>query len=137
MLTDKIEIYFDSFEAKEKSALGEFHKIIVRNDPKVGCVIARVMSIERGLVYHEKGVFKYALAKTKGYYTIHNMVMYAYPEIRLLFETHRQSLKGLRFQKGCINFKDPEDFPLEVFAMFIKKSAQMDFSRIIERYHQS
>ena len=134
MLTDKIEIYFDSFEAKERAVLSEFHHVIMENDPTVKCVIARVMSIERALIYQERGVFKYALAKTKGYYTLHNMVMYAYPEIKGLLEDQGEKIRGLKFQKGCINFKDVGDFPLDVFGEFIKKSSQMDFSKVIARY---
>ena len=134
MLSDKIEIYFDSFEAKERSVLSKFHQLIMKNDPKVKCVIARVMSIERALIYQEEGVFKYALAKTKGYFTLHNMIMYAYPEVKSVLDPDTKNLKGLKFQKGCINFKTAEDFPLDLFGEFIRKSAQMDFSRIIARY---
>lgn len=134
MSTDKIEIYFDSFEAKERSVLSEFHDAVMKNDPKVKCVIASVMSVERALIYQEEGVFKYALAKTKGHYTIHNMIMYAYPEVKSVLDDHIKKVKGLKFQKGCINFKTPQDFPLEVFGEFIKTSAQMDFSKIIARY---
>ena len=137
MLTNKIEIYFDSFEAKERSILSKFHEAVMRNDPMVKCVIARVMSIEQALIYQEQGVFKYALAKTKGYFTLHNMIMYAYPEIKKVLDDHVKKTGGLKFQKGCINFKSADDFPLEVFGAFIKKSAQMDFSKIIARYKKN
>ena len=134
MLTNKIEIYFDSFEAKERSVLSKFHEAVMKNDSRVKCVIARVMSIEQALIYQEQDVFKYALAKTKGYFTLHNMIMYAYPEIKNVLDDHIKKVKGLKFQKGCINFKNAEDFPLEVFGEFIRKSSQMDFSKIVARY---
>lgn len=137
MLTDKIEIYFDSFEAKESTILSRFHREIMNNDPMVQCVVARVMSIEQALVYQEQGVFKYALAKTKGYFTLHNMIMYAYPEIKSFLEDQGNNLNGLKFQKGCINFKSEEDFPLEIFGVFIRKSSEMDFSKIIARYKKN
>jgi len=114
----------------EKDILSELKKIIEKNDKAVKGGKGKIMGTE-GYGFSEDGVFKYALAKTKAGYSFHSMAIYANPDLHADFKS---KLKKAKFQKGCVNFKSLEDFPLNVFEEHMKKSAKVDFSPVIEHY---
>ena len=106
-------------------------ELIIKNDEKVTEKIGNIMSSKNCLIYEQEGVFKYGLAQTKNHFSFHSMVMYANAEIRD-FIVNKSKL--LKIQKGCINFKNADEFSHALFAKFIKLSAQADFSPIINHY---
>jgi len=105
-------------------------KIIEKTDKKVKGGAGKVMGTD-GYGFSQDGVFKYALAKTKFGYSFHSMAIYANPD---LYNDFKSKLPKAKFQKGCVNFKSPEDFPIEAFEEHMKKSAKVDFSPVIEHY---
>jgi hypothetical protein len=67
---------------------------------------------------------KYALTSTKEYMSLHSMVMYGCTPLR---EKFLARLPKAKFQKGCINFKSQEAFPVEIAEQMIMESAQAEF----------
>jgi len=106
----------------QKKRLKEFHDTIMEEDGNVQPEIGVLMGKE-ALIYKQNGEFKYALAGLKNYFTLHVMPMYANPEIR---DTYRTALRNVKFQKGCVNFKDFKDFPREILRELIKDSRDLE-----------
>lgn len=119
--------------AEDRSVFETFRNIIQETDTAVTEKVSKVMNIENALVYLHDDVFKYALAKTTRHFTFHSMVMYANPAI---MEDLKSKLKKVKFQKGCINFISPGDFPADVFRELMATSAKCDYSAVIEHYRK-
>ncbi|MBX7046010.1 MAG: TfoX/Sxy family protein [Ignavibacteria bacterium] len=113
-----------------ENTLDKFAKIILKRDKKVKSSSGKIMGTE-GTVFNEEGVFKYALAKTKTGYTFHSLVIYACAP---LHADLKSKIKSAKFQKGCVNFKSGEEFPLDIFDEHMKKASEFDFSGIINHY---
>lgn len=109
----------------------EFGKIICKHDKSVKKGKGTVMGNASGEVFNQDGVFKYAVAKTRTGYSFHSMVIYGNPN---LYNDLKAKLAKAKFQKGCINFKSVEDFPIKIFEEHIRKSAKCDFSNVINHY---
>ena len=116
---------------KEMDIVNEFAKIISKSDKTVTQGKGSVMGSSEGAIFNQEGVFKYAVAKTKTGYTFHSMVIYSNP---LLYNDLKSNLPKVKFQKGCVNFKSIEDFPVKIFEEHMKKSAKCDFSSVINHY---
>ncbi|MBS1492951.1 MAG: TfoX/Sxy family protein [Bacteroidetes bacterium] len=112
--------------------LEKLGKIISKNDKNVKMGEGKIMGT-KGFVFNQLGVFKYGVAKTKSGYTFHSMAIYANPE---LYADLKSKLKKAKFQKGCVNFKSLEDFPLSVFDKHMIKAAKFDYSKVIEHYNK-
>ena len=107
------------------------NEIIRKHDSSVTVEVGSIMSVKEALVYKQDDVFKYGLTATKNHYSYHSMVMYAYPQVLTKFKKLNTKIK---FQKGCFNFKSIEDIDLKSFDEFLKQSATIDFSPVIEHY---
>jgi hypothetical protein len=118
-------------EEKKDDVLEKLRKIILKSDKTIKQGTGSVMGSTNGFVFTQEGVFKYGVNKTKTGYSFHSMAMYANPELHSDFKS---KMKKIKFQKGCVNFKSLEDFPLDVFEEHIKKSAKCDFSMVINYY---
>ena len=105
--------------------------LIRKYDSSVSVEVGRIMSVKEALVYKQDNVFKYGLTATKNHYSYHSMVMYAYPQV--LNEFKNLNIK-IKFQKGCFNFKSIDDIDLKSFDEFLKQSATIDFSPVMEHY---
>lgn len=107
--------------------------VILEADTSVKERVGDFMNHKGGLIYEEQEVFKYGLIKAKKYYTFHSMVMYVQPDAWTFIAAQPLDLK---IQKGCINFRNIEDFPMDVFERFMQLCASKDFSGVIERYRR-
>ena len=123
--------YLGSLEANEKEVLEQFSKVILQQDKSVVETVGRIMGPAPTLNFNEQDVFKYGLAVTSKHISFHSLVMYSNPA---LMEELKTKLTKVKFQKGCINFKSLEDFPLAVFKEHMKASAKVDFSPMIQHY---
>jgi len=126
-----MKTFVDSLAVSDKQHIDNLRQTILRNDENVKEEPGKIMSVDKTLNYMQEGVFKYGLAKTEKHYSFHSMVMYAYPDIAKFVKANT---KGLKLQKGCINFQNPKDFPPDVFTEMIKMSAEKDFSVVMKRY---
>lgn len=127
---DKQE-YLDTLTETERKVLEQFGKVILQHDKSVLESVGRIMGPNPTLNYNEQDVFKYGLAVTKSHISFHSLVMYSNPA---LMDDLKAKLDKVKFQKGCINFKSLDDFPLAVFKEHMKASAKVDFSGMIRHY---
>ena len=126
-----IQAFIDSQPAQYKEVFAALHQHICAIDSTVDARIGPVMGIEDGLVYKQEGVFKYGITRTKKHFSFHSMVMYTYPELR---EDLKQKTKGIKFQKGCLNFSSADQIDHPDFVQFLKDSAQKDFGPVLRHY---
>ena len=110
--------------------IDKLKKIILKYDKNVEVKEGKIMGTS-GFVFNQEGVFKYGLTKTKTGYSFHSMAMYANPD---LFNDLKLKMTKAKFQKGCVNFKSLDDFPVDLFEEHMKKSAKCDFSMVINHY---
>ena len=123
---------FLSVQTNEAKDIFETVDMLIRKyDKTVIAEVGSIMSVEEALVYKQENVFKYGLTLTKHHFSYHSMVMYAYPKV---LEDFKKTSKSIKFQKGCFNFKTLEQLNLSSFEVFLKNSAQQDFTSVIKHY---
>lgn len=125
------EQYINTLSENEQTIINQFRKTISENDKAVSENFGKLMSNPNAFCYNEQNVFKYGLTVTQKHISFHSLVMYSHPELMNELKT---KLKKVKFQKGCINFKTLDDFPLPVFAEHIRTSSKIDFSPVIRHY---
>jgi len=126
-----VETFLDNQTDEAKAIFTTLHGLITSHDTTITAQVGAVMSAKEALVYNQEGVFKYGLTATKNHYSFHSMVMYANPD---LLEELKQHTKGIKFQKGCLNFKTLAQVNTPAFEAFVKASAAKDFSPVLEHY---
>ncbi len=122
--------FLSKLDASSKPLLTAIHNAIIKHDKKVDAKVQGMMGKEM-ICYCEDGVFKYAVSRGKSHMSLHIMPMYASPA---LHNKYSAILTKAKFQKGCINFKNAEQMPVEVVAELIKDSASVDYSAIVAMY---
>jgi len=123
--------FADVLTGTDKTLVNKLRKIIVTRDSAVTEKPGQIMRAKGALCYNEDGVFKYGLARTAKGFTFHSMVMYANPDIANFAKAR---LKGVRFQKGCLNIASLEDFDVDAFDEMLRLSAGKDFGPVITHY---
>lgn len=123
--------FLSDLSKEEKNIIQQMRAMILRTDSNVKEETGAIMRSKNSFIYKEQGVFKYGLSKTKNHFSFHSMVMYAHDDVRHFIA---KQAKHLKIQKGCISFKEAEDFPLPLFQAFLSFSASADFSEVINHY---
>jgi len=118
---------------ERQKLLSQIHKIIIREDKSVTVSIEPMMGKEM-IVYKAPGIFKYGLSSVKNYMSLHVMPIYASP---VLFSRYKALLKSANFQKGCINFKNGNEMPLEIVQKLIEDCSKINLQKIKEDYIRS
>jgi hypothetical protein len=113
--------------------LSQLHEIIIQKDKTVTPVIAPMMGKEM-IIYNAPGTFKYGLASVKNYMSLHVLPIYG---SAALYEKYKNLLKDASFQKGCINFKNKEEMPLNIVKNLITDCSKIDLRAIRENYLKS
>ena len=106
-------------------------KLILDIDLRVKEKVGDIMSSKNCFIYEEEGVFKYGIAKTQNHFSFQSMIMYSNHEVRNFIVENSKSLK---IQKGCVNFKTVNEFPLDLFKEFLLISKTADFSPVLNHY---
>lgn len=129
----EIKKYIADQPLERQNLLTNIHEIIMANDKtvvaEVGLMMGKVM-----LIYKGKGVMKYALSSVKNYMSLHAMPIYG---SMVLHTKYKPLLPTASFQKGCINFINDEDVPLEIIKDLIIDCAPFDFEKMREEYLKS
>ena len=128
-----ISAFISGQPADRQALLTELHDIIIQNDKTVTPVIAPMMGKEM-IIYNAPGTFKYGLASVKNYMSLHVLPMYGSP---ILYEKYKALLKDAAFQKGCINFKNKDEMPLNIVNKLIADCSKIDLLAIREEYLRS
>ncbi len=136
--------YLATLEPEEKKLLTSIHKIILKTNPKVTAEVAPMMGKEM-IQYKIKPpapapgekprpssqYFVYGLVSTKNYMSLHAMPMYGCKPIH---EKYSKLLKKAKFQKGCINFKNADEMPLDIAEDLLKDCAAIDMIALMKKF---
>ena len=114
--------YLESQGADRCRLMQAIHEVILDEDHTVEASLGTMMG-KPMIIYNNRGFFKYGLAGIKEYMSLHLMPVYGSPD---LCEKYRQLLPKARFQKGCINFKNGKEMPLDVITQLLKDCAPID-----------
>ena len=121
--------YLDSLPEDRKEVISKLRALILKSDPLVKEVVGGMMGREM-LMYMQGDFMKYALSSVKQHMSFHSMVMYGSSvkfggsELREKFE---KLLPKAKFQKGCINFKNAVQLPLDIAEKFVKEMAKAEY----------
>lgn len=83
------------------------------------------------ILYKNNGFMKYGLASVKSYMSLHVLPIYASPT---LYSKFKSLLNKAKFQKGCINFENENEMPVEIVAHLILDCSKIDLAKIREEY---
>ena len=97
--------------------------------PEIGTMMGKEM-----ILYHAPGTFKYGLSSVKKHISLHAMPLYASSELHSRYKT---LLPQANFQKGCINFRDEKEMPLEIVTSLIADCSKVDLLAIREEQLKS
>lgn len=120
--------FISHMPADRQETLIAIHEIILANDPGVAPVIKPMMGKEM-ILYEERGYMKYGLASAKNYLSLHCLPMYMNPALHAKYEGQAPAAK---FQKGCINFANKEEFPLAVITALIADCSSINIADLLE-----
>ena len=123
--------FLDSLEPERKEVLSSLRELLLKHDKDIKESVGHMMESQM-LMYctKEDSIMKYALASAKSHMSFHSVVMYA-SSTRFggtgLREKYEKLMPKAKFQKGCINFKSAEQFPLDVAKNFIIDMASVEY----------
>jgi hypothetical protein len=125
--------FLTNISSSDKEIVESLQAIIIKKDSLVSERVGKLMNIEGAFIYEQEGIFKYGLAKTSKHFTFHSMVMYAFPEI---MDLSKKSFigKGIKFQKGCINFSNISSISIQAFQDVLELSSKKNFELVINHY---
>ena len=126
----KIAEYIASQPKERQDILSGIHSVIIEEDKTVIPVIEPMMGKEM-IIYKAKGSMKYALAGVKNYMSLHVLPIYG---SNTLYSKYKSLLPKANFQKGCINFNDGEEMPLEIVRHLMVDCSKIDLVKIREDY---
>lgn len=114
--------------AERQPLMTALHEAIMSNDATVTPVIEPMMGKEM-IIYKEQKYMKYGLASVKNYMSLHCLPMYMNP---VLHGKYEPMLPAAKFQKGCINFTNAEEMPVDIAAALIKDCAGISIAALLE-----
>jgi hypothetical protein len=118
-----------SQQAPERQAiLTALQECIIANDKTVSPVVEPMMGKEM-IIYKEGATMKYALSSVKKYMSVHCLPMYMNPALHAKYSA---LLPKAEFQKGCYNFTDGENVPLEIVGQLIAECAGISIVALLE-----
>lgn len=128
-----IDEFISNQSVERQDLLSKIHTIITEEDksvePKIGTMMGKEM-----ILYNTTGIFKYGLSSVKNYISLHAMPIYASPT---LHSKYKNLLSRANFQKGCVNFRDETEMPIEILRMLIADCSKVDLIAIREEYLKS
>jgi hypothetical protein len=128
-----IELYISKQPSARQKILPKIHKIIVESDRSVKAEVGLMMGKEM-ILYKGKGMMKYGLSSVKNYMSLHVMPIYS---SKVLYDKYMALLHKANFQKGCINFLNEDEMPLDIVQKLIIDCSTIDLLKMKEEYLKS
>ena len=129
----EIDTYISNQPLDRQRTLTIIHETIIGNDKtvkaEVGSMMGKVM-----IIYKGKGFMKYGLASVKNYMSLHVLPIYG---STILHAKYKALLTKANFQKGCINFINESDMPVEIIKELIVDCSAIDLLKMKEEYLKS
>lgn len=122
--------YLATLEPEEKKLLTSIHNIILKTNKKVTPEVAPMMG-KVMIQYKIKNYFVYGLVSAKNYMSLHALPMYGCKPIH---EKYSKLLKKAKFQKGCINFKNASEMPLDITEQLLTDCGAIDWEAMMKKY---
>jgi hypothetical protein len=132
-MEQKILNYIAIQPISRQRLLEKIHEIIVQRDKSVVVEVEPMMGREM-ILYKTYGVMKYGLASLKNYMSLHVLPMYG---SITLYSRYKALLPNAKFQKGCINFNDENDLPIEIIEKLIVDCSTIDLKKLREDFLKS
>ncbi len=129
----EIEAYIMNQPADRQNILSNIHTTIIENDKSVIAEVGTMMGKEM-IIYKGSGVMKYGLAGVKHYISLHLMPIYG---SKTLHSKYMALLPLANFQKGCINFNNENELPIEIVRKLIIDCSSFDLAKMREEYLKS
>jgi hypothetical protein len=129
----EIEVYITSQPEDRQKILSDIHRVILENDKSVIASVESMMGKEM-ILYKGKGVMKYGLASVKNYISLHVLPIYG---SNTLHSKYKRLLPLANFQKGCINFKNENEMPIDIVRELISDCSSFDLTKMREEYLKS
>lgn len=126
----EIKLYLSRQPLIRQNILTKIHETIVSTDKSIKATVEPMMGNEL-IVYKGNGLMKYGLAGLKNYMTLHVMPIYGSTS---LFLKYKLLLSKAKFQKGCINFNNEDEMPLDILYNLINECSSIDLVKIKEDY---
>ncbi len=118
---------------ERKEILSSIHEIIIIADKLIKAEVGKMMGNEM-ILYTYGGIFKYGLASVKNHMSLHSMPIYAIPKLHLKYQN---LLTKAKFQKGCINFRNKDEMPLDIVKDLLTDCAKIDLLAIMENFKKN
>jgi hypothetical protein len=129
----EIKTYISNQPIERQKILTDIHETIIGNDKsvkaEVGSMMGKVM-----IVYKGKGYMKYGLSSVKNYMSLHALPIYG---STILHTKYTALLPNAKFQKGCINFINEHDMPIEIIRELVVDCSAIDLLKMKEDYLKS
>jgi hypothetical protein len=116
-----------------QNVLTKIHAIILEADKTVKAEVEPMMGKEM-IVYKGKGSMKYALASVKNYMSLHVLPIYG---SITLHSKYKALLPKANLQKGCVNFVNEDEMPLDIVKQLMIDCSSIDLLKIREDYLKS
>jgi hypothetical protein len=120
--------YISKQQEDRRGILSGIHAIIMREDntvkPEIGAIMAKEM-----ILYKEKAYFKYGLSSVKNYMSLHVMPIYG---STALHKKYKALLPKADFQKGCINFRNAAEMPLDIVRSLFADCTKVSIAALLE-----
>ena len=128
-----IEEYIAKQPIERQNVMKAIHELIISHDKKVEPKVGLMMGKEM-ILYNCKTMMKYGFASGKNGMTLHLMPIYGSSK---LHDKYKSLLKKAKFQKGCINFNDEAEMPMDIVKQLIMDCSAIDLLKIKEEYLKS
>ena len=129
----EITAYISNQPLERQNILTHIHETIIGNDKSVKAEVESMMG-KVMIVYKGKGLMKYGLSSVKNYMSLHAMPIYG---STILHTKYKTLLQKANFQKGCINFINESDMPLEIIKELIVDCSTIDLLKMKEEFLKS
>jgi hypothetical protein len=110
--------------------LTSIHKTILEADKSVKAGVEKMMGKEM-ILYKCNGNMKYGLASVKNYMSLHLLPIYGSKALHIKYEA---LLNKASFQKGCINFDNEDEMPVNIVRQLIADCSSIDLLKLREEY---
>ena len=118
--------YIANQPGERQHLLTAINQLIIEHDTTITPVVEPMMGKEM-IVYKHRGMMKYALASVKNHMSLHLLPMYGSAE---LYAKYKALMPQAGFQKGCINFSNAAEIPLDIVKQLITDCARIDMVKI-------
>lgn len=121
-----INDYISKQPPARQKILTSINLAILVTDKTVKAAVESMMGKEM-IVYKGKGQMKYALASVKNYMSLHLMPIYGSGTLHSKYKT---LLNKANFQKGCINFDNEDQMPMDIVQKLIEDCSSVDLLKL-------